>query len=210
MANELNNLGMTILNDAPIGPRSTIAATGLGRSGTTMIARTMFDLGLPMWDRLTPQSCEDKMIQGFIKSGEMDSFAALCRTRSAATPTWGFKVPALRGKLLEAQALMENPRFVITFRDVLAIALRNEISIGAELFDTLKSSAEGYVRLIAAIRRLDVPVLLISYEKALQNPEQFVRTLSGFCGISKSDSEIHAIATANVLNGDPRYRGKAS
>ncbi|AZV80625.1 hypothetical protein EBB79_21920 (plasmid) [Parasedimentitalea marina] len=57
-----------------------------------MLARTLFEIGLPMWDRLTPRTCEDKVIQKQLKARDHDAFADLCSSRSAQTPRWGSNV----------------------------------------------------------------------------------------------------------------------
>jgi len=204
------NYGCAVINDTPCGDTATIAATGLGRSGTTMLARTMFEIGVPMWDRLTPQSCEDKLIQTQIKGRDLDAFSELCKTRNAQTPRWGFKCPALRNQMSDTAPLMTSPRFIVVFRDMLAVSMRNNLSIGSELFEALDRAETGYRKMVQEIKKLDAPVLLISYEKALQHPIYFVQSVADFCGYSVESHQAGNIAESAVRNSDPRYLGSRS
>lgn len=207
MSNAQPNPGYTVLNDAPCGEVATIGATGLGRSGTTMLARTLFEIGLPMGDRLTPRTCEDKVIQKQLKARDHDAFADLCSSRSAQTPRWGFKCPALRNQMQDCVPLMQGARFVVVFRDLLAVALRNNLSMGREQLDALERAEQGYRRLVQEVQRLEAPVLLLSYEKALQHPETLVTTLADFSGLPVSPERAAEIAASTIRNADPRYQG---
>jgi hypothetical protein len=206
-AREMLNLGTAVLNENGLVSPSTIAATGMGRSGTTMISRTLSAIGIDMGTALTPRTNEDKPLQLAIKAGDLDAFAARCRDRDAAAPVWGFKVPALRGAMSLYEPVMRNPRFIVTFRDVLAVSLRNNIALGSDLLPALEASARGYVALVEQVARLTAPVLLVSYEKALQHPERTVSTIAAFCGRPLAAAEAAAIAADVVVNGDDRYLG---
>ena len=206
MSNAQTNYGIIALNPAPLAPQRTIAATGLGRSGRTMVARVMIDLGLEMGNKLKPQSAEDEEFQTALKKSDMDQFSALCRSRDNDHDVWAFKCPALRGKLFaSAVAEMRAPRVIVTFRDILAVSVRNTLSVDADLFEALSQAAAGYVGFVKNLRELDVPVLLMCYEKALQFPEQLVSQMADFVGVEVSQEEITRIAQSNIQNADPRY-----
>lgn len=207
MANFDKNYGIAALNDAPCGDTATIAVTGLGRSGTTMLSRTLLALDLPMGDNLTPQSAEDKKIQLLIKERVFDGFRALCRTRDASDPIWAFKCPALRGSLVSSVSMMRNPRVILVFRDILAISQRNAMSVDAHLPKAIEQAAQDYVKLVRQARKLSVPVLLVSYEKALQYPQMLVQSIGTFCGLAVCDERARKIAAFTIVNADPRYTG---
>ncbi len=209
MANFEKNYGIAALNDAPCGDTATIAVTGLGRSGTTMLSRTLLALDLPMGDNLTPQSAEDKKIQLLIKERDFDGFAELCRARDADHPIWGFKCPALRGSLGTSVQQMRNPRVILVFRDIVAISQRNALSVDANLPRAMEQAAQDYVKLVRQAQKLSAPVLLVSYEKALQYPQMLVQSIGAFCGLSVSDAKAQDIAASTIVNADPRYTGTA-
>jgi hypothetical protein len=204
-----DNPGFMVLNDAPCGAAATIAATGLGRSGTTMLARVMIDLGVAMPGTLTPKTAEDKDIQTLLKNGDLKGFGRLCRERDSAFPVWGLKCPALRDNLVEAAGLMRAPRLIVVFRDALAIAMRNVVSMQSDRFEALRTAASGTLKLVDRVGRAGCPVLLISYEKALLHPVRTVDVVASFCGLAPDRSAIASIAARCIDNEDPRYRHSA-
>lgn len=201
----LLNQGLTVLNARPIGGTATVAATGLGRSGTTMLARVMQALGLPMGDHLDPQTAEDRQLLTAIKDKDFTAFRALCRQRDEAAPVWGFKCPALRHFMVECEGAMRDPRFIVVFRDVLAIGLRNRIAIASEVVEGLRGAVNGYTRLLPQLEKVQAPVLLISYEKALMHPHRTASAIAEFCGLNPDPTTIDMVAAAVIMDSDPQY-----
>lgn len=203
----MTNFGSHLLHDAPCPDEATIFAVGLGRSGTTMLSRIMGALGLYMGRSLTPQSNEDKEIQLLIKAADMDGFEKICRKRDSEHKVWGFKCPAARGNIAGLATHMRNPRMIAVFRDVLAVSLRNNISIGIPLVSAMERASRDNSAMITQIIDAGIPTLLISYEKALQYPEHCVKAIAAHCGITVSDSLAAQIADSCVRNGDKAYLG---
>jgi len=199
------NFGHFTLNAAACGAGATIAVTSMGRSGTTMVARILKDLGLPMGDDLSAQFLEDQTILRQLKEDRMADFQAHCRTRDRDHPKWAFKCPALRLRLRAAHDIMHDPRYIVPFRDISAIAQRNHLELGTDLGAALDAAARKYSKFVTALLALDAPVLAISYEKALQYPEQTVQAIAVFCGENPEPGQIRAIAAGAIRNGDPRY-----
>ncbi|OWU82251.1 hypothetical protein ATO6_22675 [Oceanicola sp. 22II-s10i] len=201
----LTNPGLHILNPSPCPAQATIFAFGLGRSGTTMLARVMQDLGVFMGETVSPQFLEDADILAAVKSGDLEAFERICRVRDADHDRWGFKCPAARGDVSGLAARMRNPRAIVVFRDIVAIALRNSMEIDIATVKALRKSAKSNVLLLKQVTRNAIPVLLISYEKALQFPEQMVLAIADHCGLEVSSGLVAKIAAEAVSNGDPRY-----
>lgn len=197
------------MNPAPVAETTTIAVTGLGRSGTTMLSRILLALKTEMGDNLTPQFAEDKDILLLIKARDLEGFAKYCRARDAQHLHWGFKCPALRGILGQAVPLMRNPRVIIIFRDILAVSQRNTLSTNVNLPDTLQQAARSYLKLVNQAQSISAPLLLISYEKALQYPQALVHSIAKFSCNSISENQAADIAATTVINADPRYIGSA-
>lgn len=204
--NEANiNYGQFVLNDSPIGPYATIAATGMGRSGTTMIARILKELGLQM-DYSRPEgSQDDKEIQDLVIRDRWEEFEAVCRRRDGENAVWGFKSPKIRKDLARTAGVLRAPRFIVTFRDVLAIALRNNISVHADVTEAMRLAIKGYVHILQQIDHLEVPILLVSYEKALLFPEQAVSRIAAFTGFEVNAPAVTRIAEQTIIASDPRY-----
>ena len=201
------NYGLALLNPAPIGETATIIATGLGRSGTTMVARVMAALGVAMSPDTSARTAEDKKILATVKERDFAEFTALCRQRDALTSRWGFKCPALRNVMLKWEPAIRQPRYIIVFRDLLAIALRNQISLGQDLSIALQSASKSYAQLLQQLERMTAPALLISYEKALQYPVRTVLGIADFCGIEVDETQAVQVASQCIVNGDPNYLG---
>lgn len=201
----MSNDGIAILNDAPCGPFATIAATGVGRSGTTMLARVMQAIGIDMGEALSTRTVEDKTIIRAMKAGDGAAFEAHCRRRDASAAIWGFKAPALRNNMPHYATLMRNPRFIVIFRDILAISIRNNISIGFNLLEGMRKTASNYVNMIEHVSKLESPVLLISYEKTLQFPARTVTEIATFCDRAVTAQGADRIASETIRNGDLRY-----
>jgi hypothetical protein len=199
------NYGIAVLNDKPCGAEATIVATGLGRSGTTMLARIMEESGLEMGKKLTTNTREVKRLQTMVKANDRLAFKSFCKKQSRLTPKWGFKLPGFRSVMRSYESSMSNPRFVIIFRDVLSISIRNGIAVGSELLPNMLFSMRDYLLLLNQVTALKSPVLLISYEKALHYPDRTVAAMAEFMGLTLSERQIAKIAEIAVLNADPDY-----
>ena len=199
------NSGTRIINDAPIQTHATIAATGLGRSGTTMLARILHGIGLEMGPYCHPNTSDDKQIQKAMRKFDWGRFEEICRERDSQFDIWAFKDPKIRDELPRAAALMRNPRLIVTFRDLLAVSLRNEISASTEIWNAMRLALKGYTLLVEQLRNLTCPTLMLSYEKCLVRPEETVRIIADFCGRSLSDEDIGRIARTAIRDSDPKY-----
>lgn len=202
------NPGIWLHNPAPCPDQATIATTGLGRSGTTMVARVLSELGIFMGQQVTFETQEDKEFQTLVKAKNIDGFAALCRSRDVAHARWGLKVPALRSDLNTFASCMRNPRLIVTFRDALAVALRNTMSMGGETATALAGTARDYLVLARRVADYQGPVLAISYEKSLQFPKETASAVAEFCGLAPDERTVNRAASA-IQNSDPRYLGLA-
>lgn len=198
------NPGHFILNAAPCGPEAAIAVTGMGRSGTTMAARILSALGLDLGD-VSQQLLEDTAVVAMLKAGDMDAFAAYAAARAAAAPKWAFKCPALRTRLIQADAVLHQPRYVITFRDVVATVSRNSLELDADTIAILADQGAKQNKLIRWLVTLNAPILMLSYEKALAHPPETVARIADFCGIPLDEEQAARIAATEIRPGDPRY-----
>jgi len=92
----------------------------------------------------------------------------------------------------------------VTFRDILAVSLRNKISVQLDPIQTLPRLAREYEALATTIKRLSAPCLLISYEKAMQFPESVVTEIADFSGVELSEQSLEQ-ASNTIENGNPQY-----
>jgi hypothetical protein len=117
---------------------------------------------------------------------------------------WGFKRPEAYKHLDRLCAACRNPRIIVMFRDILAIAVRNSIAVQLDPVQSLPRLLSDYQALLGALERVRVPMLLLSYEKCVQFPVETVKEIASFAGIEIND-EIAKDAAALIENGNPGY-----
>lgn len=200
------NYGTLVLNPTAVRKHTSVLVAGLGRSGTTMVSRVLSSLGLFMGERLSRGTNEDKDFRNVIKKGSLPDFERLCRDRDRRFDRWGFKYPAARHNLPELVGVMRSPRVIITSREPLATAMRTSIETEAEILPTFAEALRRMLRLLHTVEKLECPVLLLSYEKALTRPRDCVTTIAAFCGINADAGTLQAAANT-IRNGDQAYLG---
>ncbi|MCU0830675.1 MAG: sulfotransferase [Rhizobiaceae bacterium] len=117
---------------------------------------------------------------------------------------WGFKRPSAYETFTPDLTPFRNPRLIVPFRDPVAIAMRNVISMEFKLMPALGLAIEQTRRLAAFVQSTKVPVLLVSYEKALLDPAHFVTATAEFCGVELNEV-IRRTVSATIANGDETY-----
>ncbi len=185
MLDQLQNSGIAVLNDAPIGRHATIIIVGVPRSGTTMVAKTLGALGVYLGADLDEAIQEDLRLAKAIEDSPAD-ISLVIEAYNSAHDVWAFKRPTAY-QTLDA-SWFRNPRFIIPFRDPVAIAKREEISMVFDFRDQLRRAALWSIDLADFTLRQTAPLMLVSYEKALLKPERFVDELAQFSGADASEA----------------------
>lgn len=188
----LMNYGMQVLNGAGEPEPGTYVVLGLARSGTSMIARCLHALGVPMGDKLSAVY-EDVVVSRAMEGGTLEQVREVVALRNAQHARWGFKRPAAMHFIERYERELRNPRYIVVFRDVLAIANRNRISIEQDLLQGLRVAAQEYQTLVELVAVLRKPTLLVSYEKALLEPAAFVDALAAFTGTTTAEARRAAL-----------------
>ncbi|MBJ3777295.1 sulfotransferase family protein [Acuticoccus mangrovi] len=200
------NLGVGVLNAAPCAAEATIAVTGVGRSGTTMVARILAALGLPTGVPVGEDVLESPEVNTLVLARDVAGFAALCRRADAAHPRWTLKSPKLRNHIADFSAVMRAPRWIVVMRDPVAVAARNALVADVDLLENMEAAARGNLRICRQLAGLNAPALLLSYEKTLQHPAETVAAVARFCDVPLGAAAAAPLG-ATVMNGDPRYFG---
>ena len=201
---DLINQGILQTQAIVPGEAATVIVVGLPRSGTSMVAAVLERLGVFIGKQIDRAVFEDREFAAALAPGKHEHLLRLIQARNAQHKIWGFKRPEAY-KLLDALCRScRNPRVIVPFRDILAIAVRNQISMQMDPLKLLPKLADEYRDLVAAISRSSVPCLLLSYEKAVQSPTETVAQIASFCGLASSEGEIRA-ASEVIENGNPQY-----
>src|SRR5688572_21236041 len=124
----LTNFGLLRTADIELGLPATVIVVGLPRSGTSMIAAVLRALDVYIGTEIDGAVFEDRQFAAALASGHPEELARLIDERNAAHAIWGFKRPEAYRQLELLIPLCRNPRVIVTFRDILAIALRNRLA----------------------------------------------------------------------------------
>ena len=200
---DLLNDGLITNNPPSPDTTRTIAVSGVARSGTSMVAQLLGMAGVFMGEDLDDVVFEDHAVADAFDSAGLDRLERLIASRNEQGEVWGFKRPHLFHRNgPELQAMFRNPRFIVTFRDPVAVARRNGISEHVETALALRTAAEDIQRCIDFALALTCPVLLVSYEKALLRPAALVDALARFCSLEVASEQRTRMVAAVKADRD--------
>ncbi|MDH3314994.1 MAG: hypothetical protein OER43_04385 [Gammaproteobacteria bacterium] len=189
----LKNDGVLVLNKPRSSlPKKTVVVLGLARGGTSMVAAVLQALGVFMGNKLGPV-LEDVELSETVESRNLARLADMVARRNAAHSLWGWKRPSAFEHADVWQGCFRNPYIIAIIRDPFAIANRNRISMLSDVFENMERSVEQLGRLVKLLRQQKGPLLLCSYEKALDSPETFVRAVEDFLDLNAAERRADAI-----------------
>ncbi len=174
-------------NNASIG--CTVVLGG-ARSGTSLIAGTLHHLGVYMGDKATPPVFEDVHLSGALESRNLDLVRQTVHNYSEIYSNWGFKRPNAIDyfKLLESE--LPERRYIFVFRDILATANRNRLSVGLDIVKGLNRALDDNGTLVRRLQSTSSAWMLCSYDKILRRPEEFVKTVIGYANLQPGDNQV--------------------
>jgi hypothetical protein len=203
-ADQFTNYGILRTQDTVPIDTGTVMVVGVPRSGTSMVAAVLKALGVYIGDEIDNAVFEDREFAAALAAENSGRLHQLISARNDQHRFWGFKRPEAYRHLDQLCRSCRNPRVIVTFRDILAISLRNNISMQMDPLKLLPRLAEEYRELVATISGLSVPSLLLSYEKSLQFPTETVKEIVSFCNLEATPQQINAAALV-IENGTPAY-----
>lgn len=192
------NKGVVISN-ANNTTEKTIVIMGVARSGTTMTAQVVQDLGIDMGSEKGGVVNERRDVYSLLENKKLVQFDNLVEQQNKKHSIWGWKRP----KSIEYVDLFEhrirNPHYIIPFRDYLSIAVRNNMAINADVTQNLVSThKDRYSKVIEFIQKNKQPMLLFSYEKAVLHPKYFVQKVAEFIGVNDEHRIAKAVKSIDV------------
>ena len=162
----------------------TFVCFGTPRGGTSMVAGALHGLGIPMGEDL-PVNIEDPLFNpdGKGKLGPfIEQMKETIRSRNQTLQTWGWKYPRAATYLSSLHPILRNPRYIVVLRDPVPGGLRSTKG-GNSGLDYVRAVLRLALENIRTIETYKAPTLLVSYEKASQNPKVFLKELSEFSGM---------------------------
>lgn len=214
------NDGLALLNGSAAGlPHKTVIVLGAPRGGTSMVAGTLSRLGVFMGapEGLSP-FYENAELGTCAKAGDRAGAGRVIARFDQTHTHWGIKVLPKSWRFWLRKGLFREPVYVVVFRDPLAVAKRRLVSkdkalvrqLGQEATGAAAASSEQLVgkyllrellkasfmnaRLLAFLWFNRRPALVVSYEKAVTRPEDFVRGVAEFVGLGEPGRIDDAVA----------------
>jgi hypothetical protein len=183
----------------------TFIVTGLHRSGTSLVAALLRQTGLFIGNDANEVVYEDQEIARLLTARDSEALRQLIAARNADHPRWGFKYPRLCYALDAADLRwFDRPHVIVTFRDPVSMAVRTSLSEYREPMRTMRDVIADQNAMMAFISQLDCPNLLLSYEKILMFPQDFIDAMLAFCDIP-CGAELRARLLATIEPNRPRY-----
>lgn len=170
--------------------KKNVVIFGFPRGGTTMVAGVAKLCGLNIGKNLGINLEDEKFNLTDLKKNGLDAKKTIIESikkNNDSMPIWGWKYPFAGTYLDEIKDYLVSPHLILVSRDPFAIASR-EISIGKSKIDTIHLILKRQNINIELIQRWKVPTLLISYERALTQPKQFIEALCHFLGLVPPDN----------------------
>ncbi len=176
----------------------TVIITGLARSGTSMVAGILNELGAPMGKSWARGVFEDAELDADFKYWPFEVPHHRIEARNA-NPIWGFKHPALYDRL-HPQDLrhFRNPRLVLVTRDFAAVCARY-LRDNPNLEAIIPETSEQHSRMVKFFQAAECPKMMVSYERFLASPLQMILPLAEFCGLKYGAA---ALTRALAMVGD--------
>ena len=164
----------------------TVVVSGLGRSGTTMIGKMLTAGGVPMGVPKHDVIHEDVGLSSLVENQDEVRLREVLRDRNAKHTIWGVKRPLIVQHSDLIEATFRNPRYIVIFRDPMAVGTRNNLSLGFDLPGALHVYKGQFEIVCEFVARSHRPMLLLSYEKVLNNTTAIVEEIAEFCRIEPS------------------------
>ena len=175
-----------------------------------MVARVVQSLGIHLGDDIGVNFEDDafnlQRLQLFPNKEPEALKASLLQSiqeRNQARDVWGWKYPAAARYLPFILPALRQTRFICVFRDCISTSSRMigpSLRKGKNPLDVLDANVNTQRENLNLIRSSNVPSFLCSYEKAISDPSEFVKTLANFVGVD-FNKRIAKVAVDQIVPG---------
>jgi hypothetical protein len=191
----LNKGLVTRCEDAVLqNPQKTLLVLGIARGGTSAVAGALAQLGVFMGDLSAGPVFEDVHLSSKIESGTDQEIQELIADYNHCHDVWAYKRPRLLYHIDHVHQFFRNPVYIVVFRDIFAAAQRTRISGGVDTLTSMKKLLGDSERILSFIDTNRPSFIMVSYEKLLAYPMEFVEQLAEIAGLSVSSAQLQAAA----------------
>jgi hypothetical protein len=195
-------LGQQVTADTEEG--HTLVVLGASRGGTSATAGILGQLGVFMGRSGKAPMYEDMFLNKVVKEQQDEEFCDRINEYNHQHSVWGYKGTVLNPNLSHYHNMFRNPRYLVVFRDILAIATRASVSAGHPVHPIMARQLNEYGRICEFLRKVDPSALLLSYEKLCQYPAPIVDAIAQFSGIQVDGASLQR-AQQFVSGTNERY-----
>jgi hypothetical protein len=176
----------------------TVAVLDFAHCGTTMLAGVLEMLGVPMVNEHYDEAkWEDLEVVEALWAGE-DAFAALVEQRNATHERWGFKWPGRWQFWTLMDKYLREPVYLSIWKDPVSVTRRRFGNSNARWILKLRNTMRQMQRSIDTAHKLQVPMVTFSYDKSVQMPGIFVKTVAELAGVKRFSLKIAAYIQPNL------------
>jgi hypothetical protein len=205
--------GAWVINPPPeVHRKRAIIITGGARGGTSFAASAVANLGIPFTaggERTSRELNSRYEHQDLITVFQNRDEAGLAEIRDRFDDlheVWAWKLPAIRYDLDLAAKIHPNPYFVFIFKEPVSVGFRKNNLRGANVLTAMQDLLNGYKNMVDFSATSKQPVLMIGYDSAMANLDEFVTELAQFTGVTIGDRK--KVVEAILEDGQRYYEGR--
>lgn len=158
-----------ILGELSREPEKTLVIMGAPRGGTSMVAGSFRELGVDLGVSLGENHEDPQFL-----TKDLEELRGRIAERNAVKPVWGWKMPHSIHYIEELLPDIRNPHLVFVFRNLLSTSASQVHRSESTVENALKFSLKQNIVMTELVSKLDVPMLLVDYDKALTDNAHYI------------------------------------
>ncbi|MEN9503720.1 MAG: hypothetical protein RI964_3005 [Pseudomonadota bacterium] len=172
-------MGSPVSNDKP----SSIVVVGLNRGGTSAIAASLHAMGVALGKAYNEPIYEDIQLARAVRAKDWLLVKLILKQYEQDYAKFAWKLPDNYKYLERIHKYLSNPYYIFIYRDIFARSLRHSLVYESDIVNAMRSGLEGYEKIVKFFNGKKLNALHVSYEKMLNNREEFAQALLDFCGV---------------------------